>query len=76
MIQVLIVYAAADTAGTHTFTRAFRDTPDVIGIARVDAIASAVVERISALSATAITLTLSAGATATETYRITLVGRY
>lgn len=74
-IKVIFTYGAggSDTGVAYTFSRAFKGVPELIGIVRNDAIASVITGRISALSATAITL-LSAASTGSEVIEVTLEG--
>jgi hypothetical protein len=73
-IKVLVTTAASDTAsGTHTFSRAFRTTPEVVSVTRVDNVSSVITGRVSSLSATAMALTF-ASATGSEVFECVIEG--
>lgn len=72
-IKVLMTTEASDTSGSHTFSRAFRATPEVVSVTRVDNVSSVITGRVSAKSATAFTLTF-ASATGSEVFECVFEG--
>lgn len=77
VIQVSITTTAgASAAASHTFTKAFSAAPTVIGLVRSDANAvDNFCPYISALSATAFTVTVSGTSTVDHTYLVTFLGK-
>jgi hypothetical protein len=77
VVQVAVTTtAAANAAVSHTFTKAFSAAPTVLGVVRFDANAvNNFCPYISALSATAFTLTVSGTSTVDHTYYVTFLGK-
>jgi hypothetical protein len=77
VIQVDVTTTAGAGANiSHTFTKAFSAAPKIIGLARHDANAvDNFAPYISALSATAFTLTVSGTSTVNHTYYVTFLGK-
>lgn len=78
IIQVSVTTAAgADATIAHTFSRAFKAAPKVLGVVRRDGgAAEAVSPHISALSASAFTLATKGTHAADATYVVTFLGKY
>lgn len=78
IIRVLVVtVAGADATIAHTFSRAFKAAPKLVGMGRVDAGgAEAVTAHISVLSATTFTLATKGTHAADATYSVQFEGSY
>jgi hypothetical protein len=75
LITVIMQSAAADTTGTHTFSKAFSASPTPMGVIRVDAVAATTYAARFTITGTQITIVLNAAATGTETFYVTLLGK-
>ncbi len=79
IVRIIMTLAAgADATVAHTFTRAFKAAPRVVGVTRVvgGTAQEAVTPMISALSATAFTLAGKGTHAADATYECVFEGKY
>lgn len=72
-VKVVATVEASDTTGSHTFDRAFRTAPELIGCTRSDDVSSVILGRVHDITTTGFSLT-HASATGSEVFECVFEG--